>query len=185
MHSGCWNCMHVWFTYVFSNHRDSKFPNINFFIISSRDKSSSILNECDRVDRAKMLLILLNDFFLVCIKLENLLVRTTSKKNILLIFCWMEFDAKRCSLVCVTSNDLSSFSVPQLDYSIKTCTQKSSAIIGKTNIPHSFLMTLISPYAFSVSHNIPNFDRTVMTCTQQKMTSLRKEFYSLYTFIVT
>ena len=112
VHCSCWNCMHVWLTDVLCNHRDSKFPNINLFIISGRDKSSSILYECNCVNWAKMFLILLNNLFLICIKLENLFVGATSQENILLIFCRMELDAKRCSFVCITSYDLPSFSVP-------------------------------------------------------------------------
>jgi hypothetical protein len=60
VHRGCWNRMHVWLTDVLGHYWDAKLPNVDLLVISRRDKAAAVLDEGDRINRPKMLLILLN-----------------------------------------------------------------------------------------------------------------------------
>ena len=74
VHRGCRHRMHVWLAYVLGHNWDTELPNIHLFVISCRDKSSTILNESDRIDGAEMLLVLLHNLLRVSVELKNFLV---------------------------------------------------------------------------------------------------------------
>lgn len=84
---------HVWIRDMFSHHWYSKLPLINFFVIGCRDKSFAIVHESKGVDSSHVLLIRLNNIFLICIKLDNFLVVKPSQEHILLR--WMKLYAER------------------------------------------------------------------------------------------
>lgn len=60
MHCSCWNCMHVWFTDVLCHYWDTELPNVDLLVISRRDKAAAVLDECDCINRTKMLVVLLD-----------------------------------------------------------------------------------------------------------------------------
>lgn len=96
----------------------------------------------------------------------------------------MKFDAEWGSTICKTTNDFSSFGVPQLNSSVIASWEESLTIISKANIPYSLRMTHIRSNAFTVCHHIPNFTSTVMTRAQHEVACLRKELHSLDSFVV-
>ena len=112
MHSCCWNCMHVWLTYVLCDNWDTELPHIDLFIICSWNKSASILNKCYGIDRAKMFFVLLYWLFGIYVVLYNFFIWATSQEYVLLIIWWVELNAKRSFFVWVVSYNFSSFSVP-------------------------------------------------------------------------
>lgn len=59
---------------MFGHHGDAELPHINFFVIGGGHKPSSILNESESIDRAKMFFVLLHNVFRVSIKLKDFLV---------------------------------------------------------------------------------------------------------------
>lgn len=74
MHRSCRHRMHVWLAYVLGHNGDAELPNIHLFVISSRDKSSAILNESNRIDGAEMFLVLLHNLLRISVELKNFLV---------------------------------------------------------------------------------------------------------------
>ena len=77
MHGGSWDGVHVGLADMLCHDRDSKLPDVDLLVICSWYEASSVLNEGYAINWAKVLLILLHDFFRVCVELEDLLVGTT------------------------------------------------------------------------------------------------------------
>jgi len=78
MHRSSRYGMHVWLTDVLGDDWDTELPDVDLLIVRSGDKSSPVFYECYGVNGAQMFLILLNDFFRVCVELEDFLVRAPS-----------------------------------------------------------------------------------------------------------
>jgi len=122
MHCSIGDGLHIWFTDVLGHNRDSKLPQVNFFIICSRHKSSTSLYESDSVDWTHMLLILLSDFTCIGIVLKNFFVCTACQKNILSIITRMKFHAEWCLSISEAFDNLSSFCIPKLDNLVESST---------------------------------------------------------------
>jgi len=48
----CWNCMHVGLADVLCDHWNAELPDVDLLVVGSRDKSATVFDESDRVDRA-------------------------------------------------------------------------------------------------------------------------------------
>jgi hypothetical protein len=110
-----------------------------------------------------MLLILLGNFRGIGIVLQNLLIGTTCKEDVLSVIRWMEFNTERSLAIGEALNHFASLCIPQLYDFVKTCTQESSAIITEANISNSFTMSHVSSHASSMSKYIPYFHCSIMT----------------------
>ena len=74
MHRGRWDGVHIRLTDVLCHYRDAKLPDVDLLVVCSRDEASPVLDEGDRVDRPEVLLVLLDDVFLVSVKLKDFFV---------------------------------------------------------------------------------------------------------------
>jgi len=92
-----------------------------------------------------MLFVLLYDVLRVCVKLQDLLVCTPCKEDVLLVFSWMEFDTERSLPISETSDNFTSLSVPKLNDLVKRSTEELLSIVGKLNITHCFSMAHVGP----------------------------------------
>ena len=96
----------------------------------------------------------------------------------------MELHAEWRAFVCKTSDDFTSFSIPQVYHLIKTCRQVFPAVICEADISDCLLVTLVRADALPMSCHIPDLAGAVMTCRQQQVTSLREEFDTLHTLVM-
>jgi hypothetical protein len=92
-----------------------------------------------------MLFVLLYDVLRVCVKLQDFLVCTPCKEDVLLVFSWMEFDTERSLPISETSDNFTSLSVPKLNDLVKRSTEELLSIVGKLNITHCFSMAHVRP----------------------------------------
>lgn len=121
--------VHVGFGNVLDHNRNIIVPYTDRFVVRSGDKPPIFVNECDRVYRSQMLIILLRDFPRIHIvllsisehvpgreggvtHLNNLLVRHASEKYMLLIPIRMEFYTVWNLAIAETLQALACFGVP-------------------------------------------------------------------------
>lgn len=74
MHGSRWNRMHIRLTDMLCDDWNSELPDVDFLVVCCGNKAAAVLDECDRVDGAQMLLVLLDGLFLVDVILDYLLV---------------------------------------------------------------------------------------------------------------
>lgn len=92
-----------------------------------------------------MLFVLLHYVLRVCVKLKDFLVSTPCKEDVLLIFCWMEFDTEGSLPISKTSDNFTSLGVPKLNDLVKSSTEELLSIVGKLNITYCFSMAHVRP----------------------------------------
>ena len=155
--------MHIWLTDVLGYHWNTKLPHIHLLVICGRDEPSAILNECDRIDRTQMLLVLLHNFLRVGVELKDLFIGATRKEYVLLVLCWVELHTKWRSSIREAADYFSSLGVPQIDQFIEASAQEFSTIIRVADITDGFCVALVCSDTFSVSCSIPDLTCTIMT----------------------
>jgi len=62
MESHSWHRVHVWFGNVLDDYGDVEIPRADRLIVRSGHKAPIFVNECDSIDRSKMLIVFLRDF---------------------------------------------------------------------------------------------------------------------------
>lgn len=178
-----WHAVHAGFGNVFDDYRDIEFPHPHRLIIRGTNKSAVFVHKSDRVHRAKMLVILLDNLPAVDIKLVNFLVCTASKENILLVRIRVEAHAIwNFAIGRKTRDALARFRVPKLDRFIIARRQESGAIIIKCDIPNALGVPNKGTKAPSLMVAVPKLNFAIHAATKQHVPTVWEESYCIDTF---
>ena len=134
-----WNPCQILITNLLWNYWNPKLPKKYLFVVSSRNKSFSIVDEINRVNRTLVFFVLLDKLCRIGIILNNFFVWISYEEWVMLHR--VELNAWRHPRTFVILNSLASFSIPQNHWLIKANTQKLRTIMIETNISHSFRMS--------------------------------------------
>lgn len=178
--------MHAGLGDIFDDDRNVKLPDTHRLVVRCTDEASVLVDKGNRVDRAQMLVVLLNDVPRVGVKLVDFLVGTSSEENMLLVRVRVEADTVRDLVVGRESrNAFARFRVPQLDHLIITRRQKPSSIIVESNVSDTFRVAVESPQAAAVVVNVPQLDFAVHTCGEQQVAAVGEKADGIDAFCVT
>lgn len=151
--------VHVRLGNVLDHDRDIKLPGTHRLVVRGRHEPAVVVHECDGVDRAQMLVVLLRDIAGLRIVLDDLLVGAADQKGALLARFRVERHAVRDLAEVEGPDALARLGVPQLDKAVVTRTQKLAAVVIEGQVAHGLAVAMDGAQQTAVVVYVPDLQK--------------------------